>query len=534
MTFFRPISLAMSFLAGCLLLSARELPGDREATLSIYRPTDAVLDEKDNIWHGLSNPTSLDLFPEAGNGTTQLGGLWEGGDFHRAKDPEEKYALNFHSDSHRRFKALDLYGSFDFNQTWYGNRAWSDLSDPYNNNPYQAGSSIPADYSLQAVDFTVIGTSHLLFGFMRAGIGLDYSTGDYSRKADPRSRNQLMKLSVYPGISFGISGSHLFGLTFRYTFDKEKMLAPTCVQTSAYDTYSYYDMKGLGEYSLASLQRFTRRFMENVYCGSLQYGFVSDRASLGAEISYSRRKDTVEGENRAEPGDYGQSDVEGRINLRLSSAKGFHLITVSGNISRGKANEYLQERETVHNSNGSTTTFWRTVFKSVRYRSNGDSGTLSYEYWNTSRPSRVWSLGAKGGYAGFSDRYILPESIFSTSRLYSGLTFGTDTGFSENSGLKINVTAGYAAPGKCRLETNPGLDTDGKTDIRDNVLVPDNLYYRSAFISAEIDIAYYFRPWRIKNTCFVSACAAAMFPTSVPSGVSGSRIAASIAFGLSL
>ena len=145
MTFFRLISLAMSFLAGCLLLSARELPGDREATLSIYRPTDAVLDEKDNIWHGLSNPTSLDLFPEAGNGTTQLGGLWEGGDFHRAKDPEEKYALNFHSDSHRRFKALDLYGSFDFNQTWYGNRAWSDLSDPYDNNPYQAGSGIPAE-----------------------------------------------------------------------------------------------------------------------------------------------------------------------------------------------------------------------------------------------------------------------------------------------------------------------------------------------------------------------------------------------------
>ena len=534
MTFFRLISLAMSFLAGCLLLSARELPGDREATLSIYRPTDAVLDEKDNIWHGLSNPTSLDLFPEAGNGTTQLGGLWEGGDFHRAKDPEEKYALNFHSDSHRRFKALDLYGSFDFNQTWYGNRAWSDLSDPYDNNPYQAGSSIAANYSLQAVDFSVIGTSHLLFGFLRAGIGLDYSTGDYSRKADPRSRNQLMKLSVYPGISFGISDSHLLGLTFRYTFDKEKMLAPTCVQTSAYDTYTYYDMQGLGEYSLASLQRFTRRFMKNICCGSLQYGFVSDKVLLGAEISYSGRKDAVEGENRSEPGDYGQSDVEGRINLRLSSAKGFHLITVSGNISRGKANEYLQERESVHNPNGSTTTYWRTVFKSVRYRSNGDSGILAYEYWNTSRPSRIWLFGAKGGYASFSDRYILPESIFSASRIYSGLSFGTDIGFSDNEGLKINISAGYAFPGKCRLETSPQLDTDGKTDIRDNVLVPDNLYYRSAFISAEIDIAYYFRPWRMKNSCFVSACATSMVPTSGPYGISGSRIAASITFGLSL
>ena len=224
MMLFRPLSLALSFLASCLLLSSRELPGDREATVLIYRPTDAILDEKNNVWYGLSNPTYKDLFPEAGNGTIQIGGLWEGGNFRRAKDPEEKYALNFYSDSHRRFRALDLYGSFDFNQTWYGNRAWSDLSDPYDNNPYQAGSSIAANYSLQAVDFSVIGTSHLLFGFLRAGIGLDYSTGDYSRKADPRSRNQLMKLSVYPGISFGISDSHLLGLTFRYTFDKEKCL----------------------------------------------------------------------------------------------------------------------------------------------------------------------------------------------------------------------------------------------------------------------------------------------------------------------
>lgn len=88
-------------------------------------------------------------------------------------------SCGFNSSGYKSLKPLNLWGSFKFSQERHRDRRWSDNINPYNGNPYLTGSSVKGKYSYQVFDFSVKMSSKRLFGFMWAGIGLDYSLGDF-------------------------------------------------------------------------------------------------------------------------------------------------------------------------------------------------------------------------------------------------------------------------------------------------------------------------------------------------------------------
>ncbi|MDO5384779.1 MAG: hypothetical protein Q4F08_07950, partial [Rikenellaceae bacterium] len=152
-------------------------------------PERMLLEER-NLWLGSTNPAALGVRPMPDYGTTRLGATSESGAYRRPQQAAEALSAGFHSDSYLSLKGLHLWGAFDFTQKWHRNRAWADIRDPYNGNPYSAGSAVASRYQEQTVDFHVKASSHRIGRRWWVGAALDYSTGDFSRSSDPRTRTQ--------------------------------------------------------------------------------------------------------------------------------------------------------------------------------------------------------------------------------------------------------------------------------------------------------------------------------------------------------
>ena len=115
-------------------------------------PERMLLEER-NLWLGSTNPAALGVRPMPDYGTTRLGATSESGAYRRPQQAAEALSAGFHSDSYLSLKGLHLWGAFDFTQKWHRNRAWADIRDPYNGNPYSAGSAVASRYQEQTVDF---------------------------------------------------------------------------------------------------------------------------------------------------------------------------------------------------------------------------------------------------------------------------------------------------------------------------------------------------------------------------------------------
>ena len=187
------------------------------AVLSIGLSAQVVLfpEQKDyNVWLRTENPVSIGIVTMPDIGRTGFDAKSTYGDFHKAMESGGINSCGFSSSGYKSLKPLNLWGSFRFSQEHHRGRCWSDNINPYNGNPYLTGSSVKGKYSYQVFDFSVKMSSKRLFGFMWAGIGLDYSLGDFSRLQDPRSRTQEIRYSITPGVAFRL-GKETIGLNVR-------------------------------------------------------------------------------------------------------------------------------------------------------------------------------------------------------------------------------------------------------------------------------------------------------------------------------
>ena len=274
------IGMCIWLLVASLSLGGQTLWSDGTWCVTSGTTPERMLLEERNLWLGSTNPAALGVRPMPDYGTTRLGATSESGAYRRPQQAAEALSAGFHSDSYLSLKGLHLWGAFDFTQKWHRNRAWADIRDPYNGNPYSAGSAVASRYQEQTVDFHVKASSHRIGRRWWVGAALDYSTGDFSRSSDPRTRTQSLDLAVRPGIAVELSPRSTVGVNGSYRFAKEKMLKPVCKESDNYDKYPYYAFKGMGEYDEPDLLSFSRRFMANYYGGEAQYRYGSGGFSL--------------------------------------------------------------------------------------------------------------------------------------------------------------------------------------------------------------------------------------------------------------
>jgi hypothetical protein len=253
-------------------------------------------------WLNTNNAAGL-AFSLVNKGSyTSLERFVSSGDYHRAQEGSSNKALKFSTQRYDRFnEKIYVRGSFSFLMNNEGERAWSDVINTYNSNPYIYGSSVKGDYQTQKFDLNLKVYS-IPSGKFNFGVTIDYHVSDISRQRDPRSRSYSLDYSIIPSVTYAVSKNSRVGVDLYYRFDKEKMPGLTTVQTDP--NLKYYTFTGMESAigRIGGYRGFSRQFVSDYIGGALQYNYENKKVKLLLSAGMDAQWQETLGDKKQTPG----------------------------------------------------------------------------------------------------------------------------------------------------------------------------------------------------------------------------------------
>lgn len=466
-----------------------------------------------NPWTQVQNAAGLGLSTIVTHGVTELGYNISNGDYHRAQEGNERNGLNFYSERYDKLgKNWAVWGSFNFIMDREKNRAWSDVFNTYNNNPYIFGSSVPANYDRQLFDF------HAKISSQRKekinyGIGIDYLVGDLSRLRDPRTRVYLADYAAIPSITYSIDKKHIIGLNLSTRYQKEKMPNITTVQDDP--NLKYYTFVGMenADAVIGGFKGFQRQFVSSFFGGDLQYAYTSQNSKWLVSVGSFTQSQQILENIKQSPGTF--NSLNYRASIIMSSQKEGYLINAAlkANLKQGAADENLQELKSENDPiTGINSQTWVTLFTyNNRYINNTYDAKFNIDIrnLNETKIDFNWMSGIEMGVSGFKNQYNLPSSEMAVNRANGGI-YGHYRLLNKNSHritLKGNVTYDFNFGNRLKLSdgalTVPGIGSStfrqGIYDLATSVIVPDFAFYNANTFKFGLETKYSF-PMQFKKT----------------------------------
>ena len=478
-----------AIIAVCVTAGAVSLPRLSAQTYS-HDPQQACL-QQENIWLRSSNPSSIGVMDMPDVGAVRFTGTHLSGKLHRAMDTAVKNGWGFGADSYKALRHLNLWGDFSFRNNRHTGRKWSDNFNPYNGNPYQAGSNVKGDYIEQTFDFGVRISSKRLFDRLWFGLGFDYSLGDLSRINDPRSRVQFADMSLTPGLIVEVARQHRLGFHFNYRYRKEKN-NKYVTKSDLYNEFFIYRQEGLGVYSKILSNRFERRVKGQWFGGGLQYEFGKTDFSLLAELLYNRHSDSIEDLIQESPGNWAAHEAALDLTARWKDTHSTQTILLHGAAELGSAQKYFQEmkKEAIPGTDDYRF-FYETVLEVKAFTQDKAGASLSYEYLRRKNADALWWIRPGITWSYLHDRYSF--YVPASDRECSSLQFSIDGVLRLLSKNRHRLYAGLSLGYLLNLSASLFLSPDINDPlIADEVIRPDYSWYTSDVARIALDLRYIF------------------------------------------
>lgn len=510
-------------LVSCAICAALFLtPLETQAQEGLYRYQDAT-----QLWRLTDNAAGLGLDNSENRGYAEFALEHRSGDYHRVQEGGQRNQLSFETERYQRIgHFLVGYGHFLFDMGRTKDRAWADVMRPYDSNPFYSGSSVRGKYDSQQFDLTAaISTIGIPLASEKAdreitvGMKLDYKVGDLSRLRDPRSRSELLDYKVTPAVTYSF-GNNTVGLSGHYRRRKEKIPNMTTVQTDP--NLMYYLFYGLGEATgtVGGYSGYQREWVNHQFGAELTYGLTLDsKLSTLNSIGITRGAEDVWGQYKFSPGHYTSYIYKAASRNRFGKGRLLHAIDLQAEWQQAYADEYRQQLIQEKDPEKGYTSYryetqieyrkrqqLTTVDASLHYRLNiKDNASKRGE--TVDDASKRYSQASDGtlgsvphyitGYVGFlarlsgsTNKHLLPSSELKHQRLDFSLEGGH--GF-LNDRLWLDATATYSHATKADLTL-----ADATTEVAQQVLLPDMLYYDADYFRGQLSVKYLF-PLKLKG-----------------------------------
>ena len=504
-------------------LSAQE-PAATLTDWSSYRLMDAV-----QTLRRTHNAAALSVDTFATRGFAQFGFVHSADGFHRVQEGTGGNALHFQTERYQSIgQKLVAYGRFDFDYGHVRNRAWCDVRNAYDGNPYFAGSRGAGSYDNMDFSLTAaLGTVE--FSGWRFGGQLDYGVGDLSRLRDPRSRSEMLDYRIAPSVSYSV-GRQTIGIDAHYRRRKEKIPNMTTVQQDP--NLVYYQFYGLGEAvgTVGGYSGFQREWVNHEFGAELSYETNGTNETNGSNetngtneangtnetnetngtnkkkweslstISIARGAEDAWGQYKFSPGHYTSYIYKAASRHRFSRGRLLHSLDLEAQWQQAYADEYRQQLIQEKDPDRGYTSYrydtqityrkrqqLTTVDASLHYRLNilAQTAALSQQgAANTATPAVVGYLGLQAAFSGSDTKHLLPSSELDHQRLNFTLEGGY--GLLRNR-LWLDATVTYSHATKARLNL-----ADNTTEIARQVLLPDMAYYDADYFRGQLSAKYLF------------------------------------------
>ena len=449
-------------------------------------------------WENTTNAAGMN-YGSVDKGSYTTLGIYNGaGDYHRVQEGSEKRGLLFETERYDKLNdKIFVKGTFSFNMDKEFDKGWSDVYNPYNNNPFIYGSSVRGTYETQKFDLGLRAYTKYKCRF-NYGLSIDYKVADIARQRDPRSRSYHLDYSVKPAVVFEIGKKHTAGLNLSYRFGKEKMPGLTTIQTDP--NLKYYTFTGLehAEGKIGGYKGFSRQFLSDYYGGAIQYNYRGEKSKLLVSAGFDARWEETLGNLRQSPGSYNEFTYSLLADYQAERGNMLHNLRAEAVVRDGGADEFRQELNSVIDTlTGVTTETWNTIYV---YKNRFVVKTSDFRIsWNTTsldagRNSYRWMAGAEAGYEGFSNNYYLPHSEYASGKLLFSVNGKARLLNSRKGVLILSASAGAS------LNTSSKLSLATQSVIGDEILTPDFEYHQKNTIKINGELRYTFPLRMIKST----------------------------------
>jgi hypothetical protein len=239
------------------------------------------------IWSGSANAASLQFFDfNTKIAKAYLNYNFAEGDFRKYKQENRYNEIGFYTNGYINLKKWKFYGDFNYFKNKNEGVKWTDVLEPYNDNPYILADSVGGTYHKEYFKMRGKAAWQINDRFV-FGIDMKYKAGVGARRKDPRPKNITTTFDISPAINFTFNKIKL-GTNFRYETSKEDIEITTVTDS----TYDYFNMKGLGAFSV-STEKDRRSHDSNRFGGGLQIGFTGDKISNLTEVNFNRKKTDI-------------------------------------------------------------------------------------------------------------------------------------------------------------------------------------------------------------------------------------------------
>jgi len=422
-------------------------------------------------WIYTDNAAGLAFTNVYKGGLTTFENFYSSGDHHRVQEGAAVNGLKFYSEGYSRFNDnIFARGHFRFSKFVEEDRAWSDVINTYNGNPYIYGSSVRGNYDNQLFDLNLKVYSALI-GRFNYGFTIDYRVGDISRQRDPRTRTYMLDYSVIPSVTYSISDNSKLGFSALYRYGKERMPNISTVQTDP--NLKYYTFTGLHNAigRIGGYNAFQRQYISDFAGTALQYNYDNNSIKFLLSAGVNMLWQQTIGDKKQSPGSYNSYGLNIMANLIVNSNTFVHNALIVAKYANGGANEFRQslfsERDTI---TGVSSEYWVTDYV---YKNRFVVETYNVDVlWKSIalKPNgleRKWSVGADATYQSFTNIYYLPKSEYAASRVSAGVNgafFILDKG---------NHTVEVSSFVKGSYSLSNTLELDKETEISEFILRPD-------------------------------------------------------------
>jgi len=449
------------------------------------------------LWNKSDNAAGMGFSNVNTGSLTSLQKYYSNGDHHRVQEGSANNGLTFSTERYDRFsEKVYVRGSFAFNMNTEEDRAWSDVVNTYNSNPYIYGSSVRGNYESQNFDLNLKVFSVRQSG-LNYGLTIDYHVADISRQRDPRSRTYVLDYSIIPSLTYTLDNHNSIGINLNYRFDKEKMPGLTTVQTDP--NLKYYTFSGLENAigRIGGFRAFSRQFIGDNAGGALQYNYKNNSinwlVSFGMDASW---QETL-GDKKQTPGSFNSFNYNLLSNLLIKKNSYLHNFLLNVNIKDAGADEHRQNLISTRDTlTGITTENWVTIYTyKNRFVSLTSDIILKWDLYSLQKNSDSynWKVGVNAGYSTFSNIYYLPKSEYSAGKLVAGLSGAYVITAKKQRKLLFEGSFNSG------INTGAELNLASQTEIAENILIPDLEFHKRNTAELFGSVKYTFPLQFIKN-----------------------------------
>lgn len=486
-------SLVSLCMALCLLPFA--LQGqDTKLTLPPRTPHWAEFMKQYNHWESSSNPAGLAHTNMHNVGNSYFIFNIDEGDFYRPQDASQTNRFGFTTERYQSLGEMTFRGAFTFNSYKEKDRNWGNVMDPFRGTPYIFSDIEGGDWSKQLYNLNFTASSGKLFGLMYAGIEAHYDLHTGARQNDPRPKNNTNGLWAKPGLLFPVGNNSDLGIT-GYISTRNEEISITVVNHDL--QHRWYKMRGVGEFRRGFMSGHSRAYNGTGFGGGINYAYTFKRGSVVADADIRLYNEEVsDGTSIVQHGgELNEMTIDAGISLKLVGIHSLQRVNGTFNITEYTGTEHSQSYD-------NSLEQWVTFATTTKYKADHIHAAIAYRYYRTTPNNDYnWMAGVKAEASNNDVRYLLPYSAKQFDDLQIILNGAKNLTIAGNN-LHLGVKAGYRMLTDNELSIHQGLIEGDRSDISDNVTIPDFYYLTTDYAIMGLNATYSFDIGRTANSPF--------------------------------